>query len=64
MRLVRVNPHRECSLLCVQCGRMHPCSEMFADLDGKPFESYHCKQCAKSNKLEFFFEPSNLKAWL
>tara|TARA_Y100000034_G_C6749765_1_gene333196 strand:+ start:536 stop:709 length:174 start_codon:yes stop_codon:yes gene_type:complete len=34
---------------CCNCGGTEYIEDMYADLDGKPFESYYCEKC--SNEL-------------
>jgi hypothetical protein len=32
-------------LQCVKCGKMVDADKLLADLDGKPFVDYYCKEC-------------------
>ena len=49
MRLVRVRPSGSSGSLpivpCCECGEFT--RKPYADLDGKPFESYYCDKCAE-----------------
>lgn len=41
-------------ILCKHCETMKPVQEMFADLNGKAFEAYYCKDCVKQFQNIFF----------
>ena len=38
------------SIRCCKCDTYNPGPEMLADLDGTPFESYYCSNCAKEQE--------------
>lgn len=45
MRLKPVYPPGDNTVICEKCNTQITCNEAFADLDGKPFKSYICKDC-------------------
>ena len=48
MKLVPINAPRDAQrLLCCHCHEMKPANTMQADIEGKPFVAYYCKQCAE-----------------
>jgi len=51
MRLIKVSASSvRIKLRCEKCGAIHQESDMYADLDGKPFVDYFCRDCVTVDK--------------
>jgi late competence protein required for DNA uptake (superfamily II DNA/RNA helicase) len=47
LRRVEMNAHSKCRLQCCECGTWHPEISMYADLQGKAFQSFYCQECVE-----------------
>ncbi len=47
MQLIQTNSERDKTTLvvCIKCSRKAPLSQMWANLDGKPYRAYYCHGC-------------------